>query len=85
MVTGHPGNIGMIWHMKNFYQCKTYRRRQRGACRGCVYGTMHQTGTDHRREHRDLPINQDNVSLWMHTSTIAIPQEDISIVIYIRI
>ena len=30
-------------------------------------------------------LNQDNVSLWMHTSTIAIPQEDISIVIFIRI
>ena len=30
-------------------------------------------------------LNQDNVSLWMHISTIAIPQEDISIMISIRI
>ena len=30
-------------------------------------------------------LNQDNISLWMHTSTIATPQDDISIVIFIRI
>ena len=59
MVTGHPGNDGMIWHMKNSTNAKFTEEdtnRQRGACKGCVYGTMHQTGTDHRREHTDLPV-----------------------------
>ena len=59
MFTGHLGNDGMIWHMKNSTNAKFIEEdanRQRGACKGCVYGTMHQTGTDHRREHRDLPV-----------------------------
>ena len=54
MVIGHLGNDGMIWHMKNSTNAKFTEEdanRQRGACKGCVYGTMHQTGTDHRREH----------------------------------
>ena len=59
MVTGHPGNIGILWHLKNSTDAKFTEEdanKQRGPCKGCVYGTMHQTGTDHRREHRDLPV-----------------------------
>lgn len=58
MVTGHPGHDGMIWHLKNSTGAKYTEEdtsRQRGTCKGCVYGSMHQTATDHRREHRDLP------------------------------
>ena len=59
MVTGYPGNIGMLWHLKSSTNAKFTEEdanKQRGPCKGCVYGTMHQTGTDHRREHRDLPV-----------------------------
>ena len=58
-VTGHPGNEVMVWHSKNSTGAKYTEEdasRQRGVCKGCVYGTMHQTPTDHRRIHRDLPL-----------------------------
>lgn len=58
LVTGHPGKEGMKWHLENSRHAKyteTDAQRQRGACKGCVYGTMMQIGTDHRRLHRDLP------------------------------
>ena len=59
MVTGHPGYIRVLWHLKNSTNAKFTgedANKQRGSCKGCVYGTMHQTGTDHRRERRDLPV-----------------------------
>ena len=46
MVTGHPGKIGMLWHLKNSTNAKFTEEdanKQRGPCKGCVYGTMHQT------------------------------------------
>ena len=58
LVTGHPGKEGMKWHLENSRHAKyteTDAQRQRGACKGCVYGTMTQIGTDHRLLHRDLP------------------------------
>ena len=59
MVTGHPGNAGMDWHLKNSTNAKYTEEdatRQRGTCKGCVYGTMRQTSTDHHREHRNIPL-----------------------------
>ena len=58
MVTGHPGAKGMLWHQKNSLNAKYTlpdASRQRGPCRGCVYGGLAQTSTDHNRTHRDLP------------------------------
>ena len=74
MVTGHPGNAGMAWHLKNSTGAKYSEEdasKQRGACKGCVYGTMHQTPTDHRREHRDLPSKPGQcftLDAYSHTS-----------------
>ena len=88
MVTGYPGNDGMIWYMKNSTNAKFTEEdanRQRGACKFvCTVPCI----TLVRITEENIEIfllNQDSVSLWMHTSTIAIPQEDISIVTFIRI
>ena len=74
MVTGHPGNAGMAWHMKNSTNAKYTEEdasRQRGTCKGCVYGTMRQTSTDHHREHRNLPLKPGQCfSLDAYTHTI---------------
>ena len=58
MVTGHPGVKGMMWHQKNSLNAKFTTpdaSRQRGTCKGCVYGSLAQSNTDHTRVHRDLP------------------------------
>jgi hypothetical protein len=58
MVTGHPGVKGMMWHQKNSLNAKFTTpdaSRQRGTCKGCVYGSLAQTNTDHNRVHRNLP------------------------------
>ena len=73
-VTGHPGNEVMVWHSKNSTGAKYTEEdasRQRGVCKGCVYGTMHQTPTDHRRIHRDLPLKPGQcftLDAYNHTS-----------------
>ena len=73
LVTGHPGVEGMKWHFHNSTGAKYTvedEHRQRGTCRGCVYGAMHQTATDHRREHRDLPTKPGQcftVDAYTHT------------------
>ena len=88
MVTGHPGNDAMIWHLKYSTNAKFTEEdanRQRGACKGCAYGTMHKMVLITEENIEIFLLKQDNISLWMHTSTIAIPQEDINIVISIRI
>ena len=65
---------GMAWHLKNSTGAKYSEEdasKQRGACKGCVYGTMHQTPTDHRREHRDLPSKPGQfftLDSYSHTS-----------------
>jgi hypothetical protein len=88
MVTGHPGNIGMLWHLKNSTNAKFTEEdanKQRGPCKGCVYGTMHQTGTDHRREHRDLPVKPGqcfSLDAYQHNCYSA---RGVSIVIFILI
>ena len=58
MVTGHPGVRGMLWHQKNSLNAKFTTpdaSRQRSTCKGCVYGSLAQTGTDHHRVHRAIP------------------------------
>ena len=59
LVTGHPGRDGMRWHFNNSLNAKyttADANKQRGVCKGCTYGTMTQTPTDHRRQHRRRPL-----------------------------
>ena len=58
MVTGHPGLHGMNWHRlhsTNAAYTSQDAAVSRPVCTGCVYGSMHQTNTNHRREHRPQP------------------------------
>ena len=74
MVTGHPGAKGMLWHSKNSLNAKYTlpdASRQRVTCKGCVYGGLAQTGTDHNRTHRDLPQKPGQcftLDAYTHTS-----------------
>ena len=59
LVTNHPGERGMQWHRENSINGKytdTDVNRNRGVCRGCVYGSLHQTPTDPYRDHRPIPL-----------------------------
>ena len=58
-VTGHPGQHGMRWHQQhsiNAGYTTEDSTSSRPVCTACVYGTMHQTSTDHREEHRPQSI-----------------------------
>ena len=58
MVTGHPGLHGMNWHRQhsiNAAYSSHDAAAPRPVCTACVYGSMHQTNTNHRREHRPQP------------------------------
>jgi hypothetical protein len=74
LVTGHPGKEGMKWHLENSRHAKyteSDAQRQRGTCKGCVYGTMTQMGTDHNRLHRDIPTQPGqcfSLDAYSHTS-----------------
>ena len=55
-VTGHPGLHGMNWHQQhstNAAYTHIDANTPRPVCTACLYGTMHQTSTDHRKVHRD--------------------------------
>jgi hypothetical protein len=57
MVTGHPGEKGMQWHKENSLNSKFDENvKSRSVCKGCVYGSLASTPTDHFREHRPLPV-----------------------------
>jgi hypothetical protein len=65
LVTNHPGERGMKWHRENsingnYPDIDVNRKRgvnrNRGVCRGCVYGSLHQTPTDPYRDHRPIPL-----------------------------
>ena len=51
-VLGHPGEEGMQWHTIGANYTKLDASKPRPLCLVCVEGTMRQTSTDHRREHR---------------------------------
>ena len=74
LVTGHPGKEGMKWHLENSRHARyteSDAQRQRGTCKGCVYGTMTQMGTDHNRLHRDIPTQPGqcfSLDAYSHTS-----------------
>jgi hypothetical protein len=58
-VTGHPGQHGMKWHQQHSINAAYTTEDSdipRPVCTACVYGTMHQTPTDHRKEHRPNSI-----------------------------
>ena len=58
MVTGHSGHHGMTWHRlhsTNAAYTPQDAAAPRPVCTACVYGSMHQTNTDHRRIHRTMP------------------------------
>ena len=59
MVTGHPGEKAMKWHKQNSTNAQYSdhdENRDRGICKGCVYGSLHQTTTDHLKVHREIPL-----------------------------
>ena len=59
MVTGHPGHHGMTWHRQHSTNAAFTPQdaaASRPVCTACVYGSMHQTNTNHNREHRAQPI-----------------------------
>ena len=58
-VTGHPGERGMKWHRQNSINASYSdedMKRTRPVCKGCVYGSLSQTPTDHNRQHREIPL-----------------------------
>ena len=73
-VLGHPGYAGMAWHQKNTVNAAyTFRdaSASRPVCASCVYGSMRQTNTDHRRQHREQPTvagQQFSLDAYTHTS-----------------
>ena len=59
MITGHCGEKGMKWHKQNSINANYSEHdenKERGICKGCVYGSLSQTPTDQYREHREVPI-----------------------------
>ena len=59
MITGHPGEKGMKWHKQNAVDAEYNdqdENKERGICKGCVYGSLNQTPTDHLRVHREIPL-----------------------------
>ena len=59
MITGHPGEKGMKWHKENSVNAEYNdqdENKERGICKGCVYGSLNQTPTDHLRVHRGIPL-----------------------------
>ena len=81
-VLGHPGYAGMAWHQKNTVNA-AYTFRDASAscpvCASCVYGSMRQTNTDHRRQYHEQPtVAGQQFSLDAYTHLIV----DLSIVIY---
>ena len=59
-VTGHPGERGMKWHRQKNSINANYSdddmNKVRSICKGCVYGSLSQTRTDHLRQHRDISL-----------------------------
>ena len=74
LVTGHPGKEGIKWYLENSRHDKyteSDAQRQRGSCKGCVYGTMTQMGTDHHRLRCDIPSQPGqcfSLVAYSHTS-----------------
>ena len=64
----------MAWHQKNSINAAyTFRdaTAPRPVCASCVYGSMRQTSTDHRRQHREQPTvagQQFSLDAYTHTS-----------------
>ena len=64
----------MAWHQKNTANAAyTFRdaSASRPVCASCVYGSMRQTNTDHRRQHREQPTvagQQFSLDAYTHTS-----------------
>ena len=64
----------MLWHQKNSLNAKFTTpdaSRQRGTCKGCVYGSLAQTNTDHHRVHRNIPQKPGQcftLDAYTHTS-----------------
>ena len=59
MITGHCGEKSMKWHKQNSLNAQYSEHdedKDRGICKGCVYGSLSQTPTDQYREHREVPI-----------------------------
>lgn len=72
MVTGHPGHHGMSWHRlhsTNAGFTSQDAAASRPVCTACVYGSMHQANTNHRREHRPMaPIPGQQFVLDAYTN-----------------
>ena len=68
----------MSWHRKNSLNAgytNADTARSRPVCASCAYGSMHQTSTNHRRQHpavniRRQPTYPANSYVWMHTPTL---------------
>ena len=64
----------MAWHQKNTVNAAytfRYASASRPVCAFCVYGSMRQTNTDHRRQHREQPTvagQQFSLDAYTHTS-----------------
>ena len=73
-VTGHSGKKAIKWHRENSLNAKYTDRdesKDRGICKGCVYGALSPTNTDQYREHREMPLIPGqcfSLDAYTHTS-----------------
>ena len=73
LVTGHPSPSVMAWHQKYSLNAAFTAKdagMSRPVCQSCVYGSMHQTRTDHHRQHRlrtTIPGQQFTIDAYSHT------------------